>query len=382
VSGPGDRGIPPERIGTGLALRRQHASLLPEFRRALDEIVGSAAFVMGPPVTQLEAALGDLVGAEAVALNSGTDALVIALRALGVGPGDEVIVPAFSFFATAEAVLLVGATPVLVDVEPRTMTIDVERAAARMGPRTRAILPVHLYGQCADLDGLTAAARRAGFDVPIVEDMAQALGATRSGRAAGSLGALAALSFYPTKNLGALGDGGMLFATRPDLAARARRLRDHGSPRKYHHDEAGYNSRLDTLQAAFLLAKLPRLGEWTERRREIAARYTRDLAGLPLELPAADPANGHVWHLYSVRTPERDALRAHLDRLGVECGIHYPVGLHRLPALAAFAADSGAFPETDRAASQVLSLPLFPEMTDGEAGRVVAAVRSFPAFGG
>jgi dTDP-4-amino-4,6-dideoxygalactose transaminase len=377
-----------ERIGLGLGLRRQHAALLPELHRALDEIAASGAFVLGPSVTALEEALGDRVGATAVSVHSGTDALLLALRALDVGPGDEVILPAFSFFATVEAPLLLGATPVLVDVEPRTLLIDPGEVAARISPRTRAVIPVHLYGQCAAVEAIEAAiedarrARRVGErGIAIIEDMAQALGAERNGRPAGSLGDLSALSFYPTKNLGALGDGGMVFARRAADAERIRRLRDHGSSRKYHHDEAGWNSRLDSLQAAFLLAKLPHLDEWASRRRAIAARFDARLRGLPVELPAADPANRHIYHLYTVRTPLRDALRSHLAELGIEAGVHYPSGLHRQPPVEPFARSQGGFPRADRAAAEVLSLPIFPEMLDREVDRVVEAVRGFPGFG-
>ncbi len=373
-----------KRIGLGLALRRQHAALLPEFRRALDDLAASGAFVLGPPVAALEEALGARVGAHAVAVHSGTDALLIALRALDVGPGDEVILPAFSFFATVEAVLLLGATPVLVDVDERTLLVDARAAAERITPRTRALVPVHLYGQCAPVEALEEAvveARRAGRvgarGVALVEDMAQALDAARGGRPAGTLGDLAALSFYPTKNLGALGDGGMLFARRPEDAARARRLRDHGSSRKYHHEEIGWNSRLDSLQAAFLLAKLARLDEWTARRRAIAARYDAGLSGLPLALPATDAANRHVFHVYTVRTPHRDALRDHLAALGIETGIHYPVGLHRQAPVTPFVRDPNGFPQTERAAREALSLPIFPEMTEDEIDRVIRAVRAF-----
>ncbi len=388
-----------ERIGAGLALRRQHAALLPEFHRALDEIVGSAGFILGAPVAALEEALVARVGtAVAVAVHSGTDAIYMALRALDIGPGDEVILPAFTFFATAEAVLLAGATPVLVDVEPRTLLIDVEQAAARITQRTRAIIPVHLYGQCAPMEALAAgvggAARggggpargeggpAAGGALPIIEDMAQALGASRGGRPAGSLGDFAALSFYPTKNLGALGDGGMVFARRAADGDRLRALRDHGSRRKYHHDEFGLNSRLDALQAAFLLAKLPHLDAWTARRRALAARFDSALAGLPLGLPAVAPSNEHVYHLYTVRTAHREELRQHLLDLGIEAGIHYPLGVHRQPALRRFVPDPSAFPVTDRAAAEVLSLPLFPEMTDAEADRVVAGVSTFTRLHG
>lgn len=362
-----------DRIGLGLALRRQHAALLPAFHAALDEIVASGAFVMGPHVARLEAALAQRAGVpEAIAVHSGTDALLIALRALDIGPGDEVIVPAFTFFATAEAVMLAGATPVVVDVEPVTMTIDPAHAAARLTPRTRAVIPVHLYGQCAPIEAIRAAAP----GVAIIEDMAQALDATRGGAPAGSLGDLAAVSFYVTKNLGALGDGGLLFARTAEAAARARRLRDHGSSRKYFHEEAGFNSRLDTLQAAFLLAKLEHLDAWTGRRREIARAYDAAFTGLPLELPVEAAGNHHVYHQYTVRTPARDALKDHLLELGIESGIHYPMGLHRMPALRAHVADPEAFPETDRAAAEVLCLPIFPEMTDPEVERVIAAVRS------
>ena len=365
---------PQERIGLGLALRRQHAALLPAFHAALDEIAASGAFVMGPHVARLESALAERAGgAHAIAVHSGTDALLIALRALDIGAGDEVIVPAFTFFATAEAVMLAGATPVVVDIEPATMTIDPAHVAARITPRTRAIMPVHLYGQCAPIEAIRAAAP----NVAIIEDMAQALDATRNGAPAGSLGEFGAVSFYVTKNLGALGDGGLLFARTQALADRARRLRDHGSSRKYFHEEAGFNSRLDTLQAAFLLAKLEHLDAWTHRRREIARAYDEAFAGLPVDLPAEAAGNYHVYHQYTVRMTARDALKDHLLELGIETGIHYPMGLHRMPALRAHVADPAAFPETDRAAAQVLCLPIFPEMTGAEVERVISAVRSF-----
>jgi dTDP-4-amino-4,6-dideoxygalactose transaminase len=365
---------PGDRIGLGLALRRQHAALLPAFHASLDEIVASSAFVMGPHVARLESALAGRAGVpHAVAVHSGTDALLIALRALDIGPGDEVIVPAFTFFATAEAVMLAGATPVLVDIEPATMMLDEAQVAARLTPRTRAIIPVHLYGQCAPIEAVRAAAP----GVAIIEDMAQALDATRGGAAAGSFGDFAAVSFYVTKNLGALGDGGLLFARTPALADRARRLRDHGSSRKYFHEEAGFNSRLDTLQAAFLLAKLAHLDAWTRRRREIARAYDAAFAGLPLGLPVEAAGNHHVYHQYTVRTPARDALKDHLLELGIETGIHYPTGLHRMPALRPYVADPEGFAETDRAAAEVFCLPIFPEMTDEEVQRVIAAVRSF-----
>jgi len=371
-----------ERIGLGLALRRQHAALLPAFHAALDEIVSTTAFVMGPAVGRLERALADRIGGgrEAIAVHSGTDALLIALRALDIGPGDEVIVPAFTFFATAEAVVLAGATPVLADIDDETMTIDAAQVAALITDRTRAIIPVHLYGQCANIEALRAACGARARHIAIIEDMAQALGATRGGAHAGALGDLAAVSFYVTKNLGALGDGGLIFAQSPDIAARVRRLRDHGSSRKYHHEEAGFNSRLDTLQAAFLLAKLPLLDAWTERRRAIAAEYSRALrdaaSRIPLRLPVEAPSNRHVYHQYSVRTAARDAFRAHLSELGVETGIHYPAGMHEMPALRGFTRGE-AFPRTERAAAEVVCLPIFPEMTDGEVERVVAAVTSF-----
>lgn len=375
-----------DRIGAGLALRRQHAALLPEFRRALDEVVASGGFVLGPTVAALESALAGHVGARAaVAVHSGTDALYLALRAIGISRGDEVIIPAFTFFATAEAILLLGATPVLADVTPETLLLDPACVAARITPRTRAIIPVHLYGQCAPTDGLASAIesapQAAREQIVLIEDMAQALGASRAGNPAGSLAPLAALSFYPTKNLGALGDGGMLFAARAEDAIRLRALRDHGSSRKYHHEEAGLNSRLDALQAAFLLAKLPWLDAWTARRRAIAARFDAGLEDLPdLRIPSVESSNIHVFHLYTVRSSQRDALQRHLADHGIEAGIHYPLGLHRQPALAPFVADVELFPETDRASEEVLSLPIFPEMTDAEVVRVIEVVRAFPPF--
>ena len=292
---------------------------------------------------------------------------------MGVGPGDEVITSSFSFVASASAVLMVGARPVFVDIVPSTYNLDPALVEKAVTPRTRAVLAVHLYGQPAAMDAIGDIARSRG--IAVVEDAAQAVGATYAGRPAGSWSDVACLSFYPTKNLGGCGDGGMVLTSRDDIAQAVRRLRDHGSPRKYEHVELGYSSRLDEMQAALLRVKLPHLPAWNETRRSIAARYRELLRGAPLALAEEVPPARHIYHQFTVRTPKRDALVAALAEGGIGTAVHYPIPIPAQPMFAMPDADR-AFPHATRAAAEVLSLPCFPELSDEEIQTVAAAVRA------
>jgi dTDP-4-amino-4,6-dideoxygalactose transaminase len=309
---------------------------------------------------------------------NGTDALELALQAHGIGRGQEVIIPAFSFMATLEAVSNAGATPVLCDIEPDFFTIDTSRMEALVTSRTRAIIPVHLYGQMADMDAIKEVARRHGLVV--IEDAAQAHGATWRDKPAGSHGDVGCFSFYPGKNLGAYGDAGAIVTSDPIVAERMRKLANHGRLSKYEHDIVGRNSRMDTLQAAILGVKLPHLAAWNARRRELAAGYAAQLAGIrEITCPAVRPKAGPVWHLYVVRVHggRRDALRAALDEAGIETGIHYPVALNRLSATTGQLGIRVSCPQAEQAAGEVLSLPLYPEMTEAMLGDVVKVIRQF-----
>lgn len=359
-------------------LRRQHEALREELLTAASRVLAGSRFILGPEVEALERELAALCEARhGIGVNSGTDALLLALKAVGVGPGDEVITSPFSFVASASTIVLAGATPVYVDVDPETFNLDPERLSAAIGPRTRAIVPVHLYGQPAPMDRIVSIAQARG--IAVVADAAQAIGARYDGKGVAAWGDAACLSFYPTKNLGACGDGGMILTTRDDVAERVRRLRDHGAARKYLHVELGFSSRLDELQAAMLRVKLRRLPEWNERRRALAARYGRLLAGLPLALPVEQPPARHVYHQYTVRTAKRDALAAALGERAVGTAIHYPTILPCQPLFAlrpeSSAAAESAFPNAFQAAGEVLGLPCFPELTDSEVDRVAAAVK-------
>ena len=353
-------------------LKRQHAALKTELMAAAERVIESSAFVLGPDGRALETELARLCGARhGVGVGSGTDALRLALTALGVAAGDEVITPAFSFVASATTIVMAGARPVFVDVDHETLTLDVAAVERALTPRTKVIMTVHLYGHPAALDRITALARARGLAV--LEDAAQAVGASWQGRPIGGWGDAACLSFYPTKNLGACGDAGMLLTTRDDVAEHVRRLRHHGDSGRYHHVELGYCTRLDELQAALLRVKLRRLREWEDRRRAIAAEYLEALAHLPLELPVERAGARHVYHLFTVRHPNRDALVAALTELGIGTGVHYP---RAVPGQPLFGEDGQArWPEAWRAAREVLSLPCFPEMTEAEVTGVIDAVR-------
>ncbi len=359
-----------------LDLRALHAELRPELADAALRVLDSERVLLGPELEAFEAEWAHTVGAaHAVGVGSGLDALSLGLRAVGVGPGDEVLVPSHTFVATWLAVLHAGAAPVPVDVDPSTGAWDAAAVAAAVGPRTRAVVPVHLYGHPVDLAPLLDVARRHGLAV--LDDAAQAHGAHYRGRPVGGLTTATAWSFYPGKNLGALGDGGAVTTSDPEVARRLRSLRNYGSTRKYVHDEVGWNSRLDEVQAALLRVKLRHLAGHTARRVEVAARYAEGLAGLGLVLPATAAAASPVWHLYVVRTPHREALREHLARHGVETGVHYPVPPHRQAAFAGTPLAAASLPAADTLAREVLSLPMGPHLTAHQQDRVVEAVRGF-----
>ena len=354
-----------------LDLSRQVAALRPELERALSQTLDEARFVFGSAVESFERAFADYCGAaHCVGVASGTDAVEMALRALGVGAGDEVITAANTCVPTVAAIEATGATPVLADADLRTATLDPARLDEALTERTRAIVPVHLYGRCADMAAVLAFSR--AHDLKVVEDAAQAHGAEHGGRRAGTLGDATAFSFYPTKNLGALGDGGAVVTDDAEVAERARLLRNYGERTRYDSVVPGRNSRLDTVQAAVLLAKLAHLDEWNERRRTLADRYREALGGVELELPAED--DGHVYHVFVVRVEERDRFRAALaDR--VQTLVHYPRAVHQHPAYERLARP-GSLPASERLAAEVVSLPLYPELADGELETVAAAVAS------
>jgi dTDP-4-amino-4,6-dideoxygalactose transaminase len=335
---------------------------------------------MGPEVETLELELAALIGAEhAIAVSSGTDALLVAMMALGIGPGAEVITPTFSFFATAGCVSRLGATPVFVDIDPVTFNVDPEAIARALSPRTRAILPVHLFGLMADMDRILAIAQAAG--VPVIEDAAQAIGASSRGRAAGTLGAIGCFSFFPSKNLGGFGDGGLVTTNDAALAHELRLLRNHGMEPKYIHKRIGGNFRLDALQAAVLRVKAPHLATWTERRRENAARYRQlfESAGLDrvVTLPAEPADRRHIFNQFVIRTPERDALKRYLDGQGIGNEIYYPVPFHLQPCFAGLGYKTGDFPHAERAASESLAIPIYGELTLAQQERVVSAIAQF-----
>ena len=355
-------------------LSLQHAQVAEEVEGGFAEVLSAGDFIGGKAVAAFEQEYADFLGARAcVGVGNGTDALEMALRAVGVGHGDEVVLPANTFIATAEAVLRAGARPVLVDVDDDALLIDPGQVEDAVTDRTRAIVPVDLYGQPAPFEELPAAVAERGLAV--VEDAAQSQGASRHGRPAGTLADLAATSFYPGKNLGAYGDGGAVTTDDDELAVRVRLLGAHGSPAKYEHTVVGFNSRLDTLQAVVLRAKLRRLREWNGERARAAAAYDDLLSRTPeVRTPVTLPGNTHAWHLYVVRVPERDRVLDHLKAEGVGAGVHYPVPLHLTPALSHLGQGRGRFPVAEAAAGQILSLPMFPGITLGQQERVVDAL--------
>lgn len=357
-------------------LKAQYQIVKPAVDVAIDRVVTNANFILGEEVARFEREFAGFVGAAgAVGVASGTAALHLALRACGVGPGDEVITTSLTFVATAEAISQTGARPVFVDIDPRTYTLDPGLVDAAITPNTRAIVPVHLYGQPAAMDDLSEVARR--HDLSLIEDAAQAHGAEYSGRKCGTLGDLACFSFYPGKNLGAYGDAGAVTGTSQELLGRVRKLRDHGRTTKYEHDEVGFNERMDALQAAVLQAKLPNLSQWNDARRAHAQRYMRLLSPLDVEVPYEAPDRRHVYHLYVIRTPRRDALQAHLKSRGVDAGVHYPIPVHCQRAYVRLGYGDVHLPVTERISKEVLSLPMYPELRADQIDYVVGMIEEF-----
>lgn len=369
-----------ERVPFG-DLKLQYRTLQPEIDEAVRSVLDSGWFVLGKSVSEFEKAFTDYCGAPfAIGVGNGTDALQLALMACGIGPGDEVITAPNSATFTALAISGVGARPTFVDIDPSTYNLDPDKLADAITPRTRAVIPVHLFGQPAPMDPIMELAKGRGLFV--IEDAAQAHGARYQGRQVGTIGDLGCFSFYPSKNLGAYGDGGLVTTSDAELADRVRMLRHGGQKTRYDHRLLGMNSRLDELQAAILLAKLPHLETWNERRRHIAALYTAILSDTDLELPTEAAGGRHVYHLYVVRTPHRDALQQYLADRGIETAIHYPTPIHLQEAYRWLGLGPGSFPVAERLASQLLSLPIYPELTDSKVRRVADAIRDWSTVTG
>ena len=374
-----------ETVAAGVPLidmSRQYAAIKHQIAANVEAVLASGHFILGPEVEKLERELAAYSQTDhAIACASGSDALLLALMALEVGPGDEVIMPSYTFFATASAAWRLGARPIFVDIEPQDFNLNAQLVEEHITPATKAIIPVHLYGQCANLQAITEVAQRHGLAV--IEDAAQAIGAEYHGRRAGSIGDVGCLSFYPTKNLGGCGDGGMLLTNRADLAEKLKLLRGHGMSPRYYHSVVGINSRLDALQAAVLRVKLPCLEEWTALRQTNAERYTELFASCGLDrvlsLPTAGAAMRHVWNQYVVRVPNgrRDALREHLKSAQIGTEIYYPVPLHLQECFRGLGYRPGSLPESERAARESLALPIFPELTAAEQMQVVLHTANF-----
>jgi len=364
-----------------LDLRAQFETIQHDVVPALMEVVEQQRFIMGEQVGRLEAAVAQLSGAaHGVACASGTDALLLSLKTLALEPGDEVITSPFTFFATAGAIHNAGGTPVFVDIDPATFNLVPQAVRAALTSRTKAIIPVDLFGQMAPMEAILPIADEHG--AVVIEDAAQAIGARRridgEWRRAGELARLGCFSFFPSKNLGGWGDGGMIVTQDPQLAERLAKLRTHGGAKQYHHEEVGTNSRLDTLQAAVLLVKLARLDEWNGLRRANAQRYGALLADLPqVVTPTTDPANEHIFNQYTIRAERRDELKKHLTDRGIGCAVYYPLPLHLQPCFASLGYEEGSFPEAERASREVLSLPVYPELTEAQQQRVADVIREF-----
>ncbi len=363
-----------------LNLAAQYESLKSELLPVVEKTLAGGHYVLGPNVSALEQEVAAYTQTKfGVGVNSGSDALTLALRALDIGPGDEVITTPFTYIAPAESIHQVGAKIVFADVHPRTFNIDPEQVAKQITPKTKAIIPVHLFGQAAPLDELFTLTRSRG--IHIVEDCAQAIGATYKGKPVGGHGALGCFSFYPTKNLGADGDGGMVVVNDEALAKKLKMLRVHGIERRYFHDLHGFNSRLDELQAAILRVKLPHLKSWNARRAEIATAYTRGLQGLPVEFPVTADGNNHVFHVYALLTDPRDALHKHLADNGVPCLIYYPQPLHLQKLYETHGWKRGDYPVAEKTSERILPLPMYPELKDEHIAHVVTTIRGFFAEG-
>jgi dTDP-4-amino-4,6-dideoxygalactose transaminase len=359
-----------------LDLKRQYATVKAEVDEAIRRVVECQGFILGPEVEGIEKEVAGFCGVKhGVGVASGSEALHIALMAAGIGRGDEVITTSYTFFATAGAIHEVGARPVFLDIDPRTFNIQYKDIEKNINKNTKAILPVHLYGQCAEMDEINRIAKR--HSLLVIEDAAQAIGAEHKGRRAGALGDLACFSFYPTKNLSCFGDGGMVTTHNDDLAERLRVLRVHGAKPKYYHSVVGVNARLDAIQAAVLRAKMRHLPGWNERRREIARFYDSGLKDAGVVVPYVEPHCVHVYHQYVIRSQKRDELAADLKAQGVDTAVYYPVPLHVQKCFADLGYKEGDLPESERAARETLALPIFPEMTQAEMDYVVRCIRDF-----
>jgi len=357
-------------------LTAQYHSIKKEIDAAVSATLESGHFILGPAVSKFEESVASYLGVDhAIGLASGTDALVLALRVLDIGAGDEVIIPAYTFFATAGTVISVGAKPVFVDIDPICYEIDVAQIESRITPRTKAIIPVHLYGHPAEMDPIMDLARSCGLKV--IEDNAQAFGATYRGKKTGSIGDIGCLSFFPTKNLGAFGDGGMVVTNDPALAERMRMLRTHGWKKKYYSEEVGYNSRLDALQAAILQAKLPHVDLWNQKRGEIAKYYSGQLAPLGVTVPVECDWGRHVYHLYIIRSNRRDELQAFLKQKGIASEVYYPLPPHLSKPCRKLGYQEEDFPYAERASRETLALPLYPELAIEQQDEVIAVVSEF-----
>ena len=357
-------------------LTAQYHSIKKEIDAAVLSTLESGHFILGPQVVKFEESVAAYLGVKhAIGLASGTDALVIALRALNIGDGDEVIIPAYTFFATAGTVMSVGAKPVIVDVDPQSYQIDVSKIEAAITPKTKAIIPVHLYGHPAEMNPILEIARKHGLKV--IEDNAQGYGAEYLGRKTGAMGEVGCLSFFPTKNLGAYGDGGMVVTNDDTLAEQMRMLRAHGWKKKYYSEMVGYNSRLDAMQAAILQAKFPHLDEWNEKRRELSKRYNDHLAPLGIVTPIEREWAKHVYHLYIIRSEKREELQAFLKEKGIASEVYYPLPPHLSIPCRKYGYKEGDFPHAEKAAKETLALPLYPELTLKQQDEVIAAVREF-----
>lgn len=356
-----------------LDLKAQYANIKPEVDAAIQGILNTCQFTLGSEVAAFEQEFAAYCGStHGIGVNSGTSALHLALLAAGIGPGDEVVTVSFTFVATVAAIYYTGATPILVDINPDTYTTDAKAVEAAITPRTKAIIPVHLYGQPADMDAILEIAKKHGLVV--IEDAAQAHGAEYKGRRVGGLGDLGCFSFYPGKNLGAYGEGGMVVTANPEFARKVRMLRDWGGEKKYQHILKGYNMRLEGLQGAVLRVKLRHLEAWTEARRAAAARYGALLTGSGVPMPTALPHVRHVYHIYATRSANREKWQAALQARGIATGIHYPTPVHLLPAYADLGYKAGAFPHSEKAANEVLSLPMYPELTAAMQSEVADAL--------
>ncbi len=357
-------------------LRAQYQEIREEIDRAVNDVLASGWYIFGNSVAKFEEEIRSYLSIEAAfGCGNGTDALTLAMMAYDLGPGDEVILPAFTFIAPLESIVLRGAKPRFVDVDPASFNIDPDEIEAALTPATKAIVVVHLFGQCADMDRIMELAR--AHDIRVIEDAAQSFGAARSGRRAGSMGDICCFSFYPTKNLSCMGDGGMIGTTDPGAVDKIRFLRNHGEMEKYRHSMVGMNSRLDELQAAILLAKLPFVEIWNKKRAEIAVRYDQAFSDLDLKVPTVERDNIHIYHQYTVQLTNRDELIAHLQAKNIATAVHYPYPLIQQPAYAEYVENPDGFPVASRLSRQVVSLPVFPQMSDDQVNRVIEGVRSF-----